>query len=239
MSWNLSEDRGGADGASEEELAARITSALKARAAVSPDPAVVAARIDARLATMPERSALATATRRSGKVVAAGVVTSALAVAGAGAAAAANPYSDVTRTVETLVQAVGIEWSAMPPGYTREQYDALWGAGYTQDDVTALGALWQTDTVETKSRAGQLILDGRPVPVPPGGAGVATAPQIPLAERQAALEAFFDAGYGWEDAEALGELWDADPEETKVLGGQALLEGRPLPFGPGDGEPDG
>ena len=88
-------------------------------------------------------------------------------MAGAGAAAAANPYSGVARTVEGVVQAVGIDWSLMPEGYTREQYEAFWDAGYTYDDVLTLDALWNSDDVETKARAGQMILDGEPLPILP------------------------------------------------------------------------
>ena len=43
----------------------------------------------------------------------------------------------------TCAHAVGIEWSAMPAGYTREQYEAFW-ATYTVEDMEALSALWST-----------------------------------------------------------------------------------------------
>ena len=62
----------------------------------------------------------------------------------------------------------GTVWETLPDGYTREQYEAFWGAGYTQADVDALSALWQLDATETKSTAGQMILDGQTVPVAPG-----------------------------------------------------------------------
>lgn len=58
--------------------------------------------------------------------------------------------------------------------YTDAQYDAFWGAGYTVDDVVALNALWNSDFLETKARAGQLILDGQPVPVAPTGTPAAS-----------------------------------------------------------------
>ncbi len=67
----------------------------------------------------------------------------------------------------------GTDWSTLPDGYTREQYEAFWGAGYTVEDLDALCALWQTDAIETKSAAGQMILDGQTVPVAPGTATVA------------------------------------------------------------------
>lgn len=236
MSENLREPDGGpAAPTPEDELAARITSALRSRGGVVPDAADVAARIDARLAALPDRPTLTTATRRGTKAVAAGVVTSALAVAGAGAAAAADPYSDVARTVENVAQAVGIPWSPMPDGYTRDQYDAFWGAGYTAEDVAALGDLWQTDPVAAKARAGQLVLDGQAVPVPPSGAEQGVL--VPIEQAEIAVEAFFDAGYAWDDAVALGALWSVEPADTKIRAGQMLLEGEPLPFAPGEGAP--
>lgn len=204
----------------DDELIARITRALHSREAQQPDPAVVAARLRAELAHQPEAT-VTTLTRRGGKLVVAGVVTSALAVAGAGAAAAANPYSDAARRFEDVVQSVGIEWSAMPAGYTRDQYEAFWGAGYTPEDVTALEELWHTDTTETKARAGQLLLDGDTPPVAPG--------RVALPE-QAEVDAFWSAGYTIEDVETLSALWHTDTFETKARAGRLILDGQPLPL---------
>ena len=52
--------------------------------------------------------------------------------------------------------------------YTDAQYEAFWGAGYTESDLEELSILWNTGCIETKSQAGQLLLDGKPVPVTPG-----------------------------------------------------------------------
>jgi hypothetical protein len=219
----------------DDELADRITRALSARAAAHPDPAVVAARVEALLAQQP--SPVRTLTRRGTKVVAVGVVTGALAVAGAGAAAAANPYSGVARTVEEVAHAVGIEWSAMPDGYTRAQYEAFWAA-YTVDDMEALSALWSTDAVETKARAGQMLLDGLTPPVAPPvapSAGPSVGEGLATDEQQARYDAFWDAGYTADDLDALTELWRSDPSETKARAGQLLLDGQPLPVAPGSG----
>jgi hypothetical protein len=205
----------------DDELVARITRALHSREALQPDPEVVADRIRAELAHQPEAT-VTTLRRRGGKLAAAGVITSVLAVAGAGAAAAANPYSDAARRFEDVVQSVGIDWSAMPAGYTREQYEAFWGAGYTAEDVAALEELWHTDATEAKAQAGQLILDGQTPPVPPGGAEAAP--------EQGEIEAFWSAGYTYEDAEALSELWHTDLYETKARAGRMVLDGEQLPL---------
>lgn len=237
--------RTGSAESAEDELARRITQALRARAAVHPDPAVVAARIEARLSDVPAPSSVSTLRRRGGRVVVAGLVTSTLAVAGAGAAAAANPYSGVARAVENVAQAVGIEWSAMPDGYTREQYEAFWGAGYTVEDMDALSALWDLGYIETKARAGQLLLDGQALPLDD------PTPRTPVdldvespATPPDAFDAFGNAGYTYEDAVALSELWNLDVYESKARAGELLLAGQEPPIEPGSAptpaaEPEG
>jgi hypothetical protein len=56
-----------------------------------------------------------------------------------------------------------------------EQSDAFFGAGYSGEDVDELSALWSTDFLETKARAGQLLLDGQPLPIEPSGTPVEVA----------------------------------------------------------------
>ena len=213
-----------------DELTARIAFALRSR---EPSPAQTAATTDqiaARLAAAAgDRSAVVTPFgRRAGRVVVTGLVTSTIVAVGAGAAAAANPYTGFAVAVEGVAHAVGVEWSAMPSGYTREQYEAFWDAGYTAEDVTALGDLWQTDATSTKANAGQMILDGDPLPFAPG---THTSPGA-SAEEQAARAEFWAAGYTVEDAAALSALWNTDPLETKARAGQLLLEGEALPVEP-------
>ncbi|WP_028045656.1 hypothetical protein [Cellulomonas sp. URHE0023] len=214
----------------DAELIERINRALRSRATEQPDPAVVTARIEAELAQLGQ-APVNLLVRRSAKVVAAGVVTSVLVVAGAGAAAAANPYSPVARTVENVAHAVGIDWSAMPDGYTREQYEAFW-ATYTVDDMETLSALWNIGATETKARAGQMILDGQTPPVTPSAPA-----EPPSDDQQDARDAFWDAGYTSEDVGALSELWSIDPFETKARAGQMILDGEQLPVAPGTSTP--
>ena len=241
------EGRRKAQRATDDELAERITRALRSREAARPDASVVAARIEARLAQgadgAPVRAEPPSATHlthRSGRAVFAGVAVSVLTVAGAGAAAAANPYSNVARVVENVAQAVGIDWSAMPDGYTREQYEAFWGAGYTPDDVELLNALWNTDYTETKARAGQMILDGAPMPIPPDeNASASSSPEadwssMPGRYTREQYDAFWGAGYTPDDVELLDALWNSDYMETKARAGQMILDGEPMPIPPGE-----
>lgn len=218
----------------EEELAARITSALRSREAGQPEAAVVAARLRAELE---RRGAAPSGLRRGGKLVATGLVTGALAVAGAGAAAATDPYSQVARVVESAAQAIGLDWSPMPDGYTRAQYDAFWDAGYTVDDVYALEKLWKVDSIGAKAQAGQMLLTGQQVPIAPGStpAGEPEPPAGPPVvdmKIEAELQAFWGAGYTADDIRTLAELWDLDEFGAKTKAGQMLIEGTEPPIRP-------
>jgi len=209
---------------SDDDLAARITDALHRRARTAPDPAEVADRLAASVARRtPPR---AVAVRRGGQVLAAGIVTGSIAVAAAGAAAAANPYSRVAVAFEGAARTVGLDVSFMPEGYTREQDEALWAAGYESEELGALAALWGTDRIETKARTGQMLLDGLEVPVAPG-----SVPSYNPGEDQA--EAFWAAGYTYEDLTVLTELWGLEHFDAKVRAGQAVLDGEALPITPG------
>lgn len=211
-----------------EDLVAR---ALRSREPAAADTAATSARVAARLAEAAAAPAapVPLPVRRVATVAAASVAASALVVVGAGAAAASNPYTGFAVAVEDVARAVGIDWSALPGDYTREQYQAFWASDHA-DDVDRLAELWGTDPTETKARAGQMLLDGEPIPaLPPLDPAAATD-----AQRQAA---FWDAGYTFEDAEQLAGLWDVATSEAKVLAGADLLAGRTLPVPPSD-EPD-
>ena len=174
---------------------------------------------------------LVTSTARSRRFIrltAIGVAASGICVAGAGLAAAADPGSSFSQALGSAAEAVGVEWSFMPDGYGQAQYVAFWDAGYSAEDVTALGDLWQLDDTDTKARAGQMILDGDQLPFAPG---THTSPGVP-ADTLPALEEFWAAGYTVEDVAALSALWNTDTLETKTLAGQALLAGETLPVEP-------
>ena len=113
--------------------------------------------------------------------------------------------------------------------YTQERADAFWGAGYYMEDADALAELWHVDLLEAKGRAGQLLLDGQPVPVAPGSSLDLTDPDT-IAQLQ--LVAFWDAGYTGDDGAALAALWHVDVSEAKATAGQMIRDGQPLPIGP-------
>ncbi len=163
---------------------------------------------------------------KSIRIAAVGVAAATLCVGGAGFVAAASPASAFGQAVGTAVHAAGVDWSDMPEGYTQAQYEAFWAAEYSGEDLLELQALWSLDETEAKSRAGQAILDGEQLPFAPG---THTTPELP-ADEQAAIAAFFDAGYTSEDVEELSALWDTEFVETKARAGQMLLDGDELPL---------
>ena len=171
-------------------------------------------------------------TRR--RLMAVGAVAAGLSVVGAGAgtAMAVAPTSSVSRAVVNVLHGAGVDWSSMPAGYTQAQYEAFWGAGYTTADVATLSALWTTDATETKSHAGQLVLDGQPLPIAPSVAEV-PAPGSTVELTKAQQDAFWGAGYTDEDVTKLNALWNSDATETKAHAGQLILDGATLPITPG------
>lgn len=210
-----------------DDLADRIAAALRTREPDDATTAALAQRIAARVEAAGGRSGVVTPfARRAGTIAVTGVVASALGVVGAGAAAASDPYTDFAAAVDGLARAVGVEWSAMPAGYTREQHDAFWDAGFSTEDQLELAELWSLDTIEVKARAGQMVLDGERLPFEPG---TRTTPK-PSAEEIAASQAFIDSGHTSEDLAALSALWNVDEMEAKVRAGKILLVGKPLPL---------
>lgn len=170
-----------------------------------------------------------TRTARRGKAFRVASVATAgvgIAVAGAGVAFAA-PASSVGQVVHGAASAVGLEW-ALPAGYTQAQYDKFWDAGYSAEDLDQLEALWKLDETQTKSRAGQALLDGAALPFAPG---TYTAP-APTAEELAPYEAAIEAGYNETDLAQLGDLWNTDFLETKARVGELLLAGEDVPVAP-------
>ena len=113
--------------------------------------------------------------------------------------------------------------------YTQERSDAFWDAGYYMQDANALADLWHVEVIEAKGRAGQMLLDGQPVPIAPGSSLDLTDPDT-IAELEA--EAYWDAGYTGDDGTALAALWNVDVYEAKATAGKMLRAGEPLPIPP-------
>lgn len=64
-------------------------------------------------------------------------------------------------------------------------------------------------------------------------AAPAPSPTLSEAEQQTAWDAYFRAGYGWDDALRLSKLWNVkDIGTVKAEAGEKLLAGERLPFAP-------
>lgn len=103
---------------------------------------------------------------------------------------------------------------------------AFFNNGYGYDDAVEIAKLWNVgDEFEVKADAGRKLLAGLPLPVEP------SASEGTSAQEQKALDAYFAAGYGYDDAVALAEYWGGgmDPYQAKVLAGDKLLAGLDLP----------
>ena len=66
---------------------------------------------------------------------------------------------------EQLPFAPGTHTTPELPADQQAATAAFLDAGYTSDDVEELSALWDTEFVETKARAGQMLLDGDELPL--------------------------------------------------------------------------
>lgn len=186
---------------------------------------------------------------RHRRLVAVGAVAAGISVACAGGAMAVSPGSPVSRTISGALQSIG--WQAGPAPVAVEPVtapepdaaaavavepseepttfpsDALWDAGYTWGDAQHLAELWGLEMMEAKARAGQALLDGQTLPITPG-----TYPEAGADPESVAADAFWRAGYTFEDAEQLAALWEIESWETKIRAGQALLDGQTLPVPP-------
>ncbi len=216
------------------DLSDRITAALRSREPSASWVDSAAARLADGLPVSAEErpgsvpAAVAPLRARGGRVALTGVATSVLVVGVGVGVAAANPFSGFAAGVEQAASAVGLEWSFMPEGYTREQYNAFWGAGYSGQDMNKLQEIWHLDVTQAKARAGQMLLDGEPLPIEPGAYDVDPLDAPDLAPIMEAL----DAGYTDADIHALEEIWHTDYLETKAHVGELLLAGKPVPVEP-------
>jgi hypothetical protein len=103
---------------------------------------------------------------------------------------------------------------------------AYFNAGYDYNDAVALGKAWnETNISAIKSEAGQKLLDGATLPVQPSG--------TPVSAPDKNVEAFFNAGYTYNDAVKLGKIWnESDTYQVKADAGKKLLDGQTLPIAP-------
>lgn len=116
--------------------------------------------------------------------------------------------------------------------YTQsEELAAYFDGGYDYADAVQLAQLWnETDGITAvKAAAGLKLLDGEKLPIPPSGTPVSTTET----KADVARDAFFAAGYDYDDAVTLGKMWNqSNTYQVKAEAGQKLLDGQPLPIQP-------
>jgi hypothetical protein len=194
---------------------------------LAPDPAAVYARVQ-------ELSKTYT-WRRRGIQAAGGVVVGAGLIAGIVNMTAVLPHDPDKRPAAVLPAAPPSVSASPSLSAVDEQraYDAYFQAGYDYEDAQQLAKMWQmSDIGQVKATAGGRLLRGLPLPF-------AATPDDPASEEpvdpkiQARYQAFFDAGYVWDDAVKLAKLWKlSDPSDAKIEGGKRLLDGKKLPVRP-------
>jgi len=133
------------------------------------------------------------------------------------------------------VAAAPVAWHGtvrVPPA--RRPLAAFFQAGYRYDDAVLLARLWghRTTPQGAKVRAGNKLLHHQALPTKPGQ----TARTV---SQDAALAAFFDNGYTYDDAARLAKAWHAanvggDLSSVKVRAGRNILAGRPVSARPRD-----
>jgi len=117
--------------------------------------------------------------------------------------------------------------------------NAFFAAGYTYEDAVGLAQLWKiSDPYQAKIDAGTKLLAGESLPITPGSqrtpAATATSPSPGESVSSTDLDAYFAAGYGYDDALKLAQLWHmtGDPATIKAEAGRRLLAGEQLPITP-------
>lgn len=108
----------------------------------------------------------------------------------------------------------------------QQRLNAFSAAGYSYEDAEKLATLWKTaNPYEAKVEGGKRLLAGSTLPIKPSN------PE--LGKEEARVNAFFTAGYTYDDAVRLATLWKtADPHAAKVEAGKRILAGDAMPFKP-------
>ncbi len=193
-----------------------------------PDPAEVYARV--------QDLARSYRWRRRGAVAAGGAALGAGLIAGALSLPTLLAAAPHNATGVTIVGAPGVP-SPSPSGTPSQseldhEWDAYFHAGYGYDDAVKLAQLWNMNTDDigaVKAEAGRRLLAGETLPIQPGPESMPSSePDV-----SANLNAFFAAGYTYEDAVKLAAIWHTeDPYHAKVEGGRRLRAGETLPIQP-------
>jgi hypothetical protein len=198
----------------------------------APDPAAVYARVQELSRTYKRR--------RRGAQVAGSAVLSAGLIAGAMQLPSVLAGHSGGAGIAAPVGAPASPVPSVAASYSQADLDKDWAAyfaaGYGYDDAVRLAAIWHTEQNIglVKAEAGRRLLARETLPISPHpNPSVPTTPDPAASADAAALQAFFDAGYVWDDAVQLAALWKLpDPSDAKVAAGKKLEAGQKLPIQP-------
>ena len=218
------------------EHADQLREAFETHENQAPDPAAVYARVQ-ELSTKYKR-------RRRGLQVAGGTALAAIAVAGVVTLPNLLP-GNARNTSSVSFPAGAVPTSAAPstiasmtPTQFNEYLNAYFDAGYGYDDAVKLRDLWhvKADVAKVKAEAGRRLLSGETLPFKgtPNPVDPPANPDDPaIKAAQAQLDAFFGAGYSWDEAVLLAKKWHlSDPSDAKIMAGKKLLAHESLPVKP-------
>jgi len=198
----------------------------------TPDPGAVYARVQ-ELSRKYKR-------RRRGAQVAGGAVLGAGLIAGSISLPSFLPGNSNSNNAPSLGVGAPAPSPSVAASYSaadaQRDWDAYFNAGYGYNDAVQLAVLWHTkaDIGNVKAEAGRRLLAGETLPIKPtGNPTTPSSPDPQASADDAALQAFFDAGYDWDDAVRLAKLWHlSDPSDAKVKAGKKLEAHQTLPFKP-------
>ena len=222
----------------EDEL---LRDVFKAHEYLAPDPVAVRAGIRSRARAYARRRKAARAA--GGAVLGAGLVTAGMAAP----YLARNASTHTTTGVSALGTPSGstassdaVSSTPLPSPLSSQEaqraLDAYFAAGYNYDDAMQLAQLWKlpNDALTVKTTAGEKLLAGQTLPIKPSSTPASSASAAETAD----VNAFFNAGYTYDDAVQLAQLWNsADAYHAKITGGEKLLAGETLPIKPGSTPP--
>ncbi|MEU4237019.1 hypothetical protein [Actinoplanes sp. NPDC026619] len=214
------------------EHADQLREAFETHENDTPDPGAVYARV-VELSGKYKR-------RRRSFQVAGGAALAGLAVAGV--VAIPNLLPGNARNTSTVSYPAGAVPAAAPstipslsPADLERGWAAYFAAGYDYDDAVKIAELWHISNPNIgnlKAEAGLRLLAGEALPFPATPNDPEPSVSVdPAADKQ--LDAFFGAGYTWDEAVKLAGIWHlSDPSDAKVMAGKKLLAGETLPVKP-------
>ncbi|NMO52393.1 hypothetical protein HH310_14465 [Actinoplanes sp. TBRC 11911] len=201
----------------------RLSETFESHEDQTPDPAAVYARV--------EELSRSYKWRRRGIQIAGGVVVAGGLIAGF--TLVGNHNATPAPAGNSIVAAAPATSAA--PVSDEVAMQAFFDRGYHYEDAVALAKAWQsTDSIGViKADAGRKLLSGEGLPFKPLPYTEPTVDPKQVEADSAALDAFFNTGYVWTDAEQFAKLWKIkDPSDAKIAAGKKIINHEKLPIAP-------